>query len=106
MVPGNSTFVRFTVRTGRLLARGALWGLAAALGALSAWIIWLITMGGGGGGVAIWASALVAPGALFSLSVAYQRRRSHADPSRGIYPSSAASDAEQEKTASSPRGTD
>ena len=106
MVPGNSTFVRFTVRTGRLLARGALWGVAAALGALSVWIIWLIAMGGGGAGVAIWATALVAPGALFSLIVTYQRRKPRADLSRGIYPASAASDAEPEKTASSPRGTD
>lgn len=106
MVPDGSKFFRFTVGAARLFTRGALWGVAVALTAVSAWIFWLIMMGGGGSKIATWAAALVVPGVLFSLIAQYQRKNSRADRPRGIYPSSAAPDSEHEKTASSSPGTD
>lgn len=105
MVPDRSTCVRFTVGAARFFVRGVLWGIAATLIALSAWIIRLIAMGGGGTGIAVWAAALVVPGALFTLAVRYQRGRTRADHSRNLrFPS--VSGAEREKAAPSPPGTD
>lgn len=63
-------------RAARLLARAALWGVAALLAALITWIAWVIAMSGGGLTLVVAALFLAAPWPLFHLATLRRTRPS------------------------------
>ncbi len=68
----------------RLGVRAVLWGVALTLAAVTAWIVWVVVMSGGGLTLALCALAFAAPWPLFHLAASRRTRSSRTGRTTGI----------------------